>query len=181
MLEKAVKGEESSQRFIKSGKLLHVKCLVEHSKYKPGQIIMAANQTEVITAVVAVSDCCLESISPQHIFQSNSLWDLHSCLLNLRISVYFLSQLVQLISVWLSTVHSKLLIDFNSFVGLISLWFRSWSVCYTNFRTNDTTCTASFGSLLLNGIMMFLLASFSGLNPFFINITYGHFLLFFSL
>ena len=73
MLEKAVKGEESSQRFIKSGKLLHVKCLVEHSKYKLGQIIMAANQTEVITAVVAVSDCCLESISPQHIFQSNSL------------------------------------------------------------------------------------------------------------
>ena len=60
MLEKAIEGEESSQRFIKSlcGKLLHLKCLIEHSKYKLGQIIMAANQTEKMTAVVAVSDWC---------------------------------------------------------------------------------------------------------------------------
>ena len=60
MLEKAIEGEESSQRFIKSlcGKLLHVRCLIEHSKYKLGQIIMAANQTEKMTAIVAVSDWC---------------------------------------------------------------------------------------------------------------------------
>ena len=45
MLEKAMEGEESSQRFIKSlcGKLIHLRCLVEDSKFRMGQKIQAAN------------------------------------------------------------------------------------------------------------------------------------------
>jgi hypothetical protein len=60
MLEKAIEGEESNQRFIKSicGKLLHLRCLVENSKFRMGQIIQAANQTDVMTARVSVTDWC---------------------------------------------------------------------------------------------------------------------------
>ena len=60
MLEKAIEGEESSQRFVKSlcGKLIHLRCLVDGSKFKMGQIILAANQTEVMTARVSVTDWC---------------------------------------------------------------------------------------------------------------------------
>ena len=60
MLEKAMEGEESSQRFIKSlcGKLIHLRCLVEDSKFRMSQIIQAANQTEVMTARVEISDWC---------------------------------------------------------------------------------------------------------------------------
>ena len=60
MLEKAIEGEESSQRYIKSlcGKLIHLRCLVKHSKFRMGQIILAANQTDVMAARVSVSDWC---------------------------------------------------------------------------------------------------------------------------
>ena len=60
MLDKAIEGDESSQRFIKSlcGKLIHLRCLVENSKFRMGQIILAANQTDVMTARVSVSDWC---------------------------------------------------------------------------------------------------------------------------
>ena len=60
MLEKAIEGEESSQQFIKSlcGKLIHIRFLVRNSKYRMGQIIIAANQTTNMSARVAVSDWC---------------------------------------------------------------------------------------------------------------------------
>ena len=60
MLEKAIEGEGSTQRFIKSlcGKLLHLRFLVENSKYRMGQIIIAANQTENMEARVSISDWC---------------------------------------------------------------------------------------------------------------------------
>ena len=47
MLEKAIECEESSQEFIKSlcGELIHIWFLVRNSKYRMGQIIIAANQT----------------------------------------------------------------------------------------------------------------------------------------
>ena len=60
MLEKAIEGEESSQRFVKSlcGKLIHLRFLVEKSKFKMGQIIQAANQTDNMDARVSVNDWC---------------------------------------------------------------------------------------------------------------------------
>ena len=60
MLDKAIEGEESSQKFIKSlcGKLIHLRCLIYNSKFKLGQIIKAANQTDIMTARVPVSDWC---------------------------------------------------------------------------------------------------------------------------
>ena len=60
MLEKAIEGEESSQRFIKSlcGKLIHIRCLIRHSKYMLSQIIIAANQTDNMDAIVGVTDWC---------------------------------------------------------------------------------------------------------------------------
>ena len=64
MLDKAIEGDESSQRFIKSlcGKLVHLRCLVGNSKFKLGQIILAANQTDVMTARVSISDWCRSDI-----------------------------------------------------------------------------------------------------------------------
>lgn len=60
MLEKAIEGEESNQRFIKSlcGKLIHLRCLVPNSRFKMAQIIMAANQTDDMAARVSISDWC---------------------------------------------------------------------------------------------------------------------------
>ena len=60
MLDKIMEGEESSQGFIKSicGKLIHLRALVPNSKFKMSQIILAANQTDVMTARVSVTDWC---------------------------------------------------------------------------------------------------------------------------
>ena len=58
MLEKAIEAEESSQRFIKSlcGKLIHIRCLIRHSKYMLSQIIIAANETDNMEAICSGFD-----------------------------------------------------------------------------------------------------------------------------
>ena len=58
MLEKAIEGEESSQRFIKTlcGKLIHIRCLIRHSKYMLSQIIIAANETDNMEAICSGFD-----------------------------------------------------------------------------------------------------------------------------
>ena len=60
MLEQAIEGDGTNQRFIKSlcGKLLHLRFLVSNSKYRMGQIIIAANQTDEMEARVSISDWC---------------------------------------------------------------------------------------------------------------------------
>ena len=60
MLEKAISSEELDQRFFKSvcGKLIHLRCFVKDSRFKLGQIILAANQTTDLAALVKASEWC---------------------------------------------------------------------------------------------------------------------------
>ena len=60
MLEKAISSEELDQRFFKSvcGKLIHLRCFVKDSRFKLGQIILAANQTTDLATLVKASEWC---------------------------------------------------------------------------------------------------------------------------
>ena len=60
MLEKAISEKEMDQRFFKSicGKLIHLRCFVKDSRFKLSQIILAANQSSDLAALVEASEWC---------------------------------------------------------------------------------------------------------------------------